>query len=130
MSVANEEAREPQTQRPGKTGAAAATQQQPSNGSHPQPSSDGAVERARLRTMLLIRRFEERTYQEYTKPGEKDPVTGAKGAPRIGGFCHLYSGQEAVAVGIASLFQKGKDYLINGYRDHGHSLALGMDARP
>src|SRR4051812_46298234 len=82
-------------------------------------TGDGTVERDRLRMMMLIRRFEERTYQEYTKPGQ-----------RIGGFCHLYSGQEAVAVGIASLFQKGKDYLINGYRDHGHSLALGMDARP
>jgi pyruvate dehydrogenase E1 component alpha subunit len=68
--------------------------------------------------MMLIRRFEERTYQEYTKPGQK-----------IGGFCHLYSGQEAVAVGIASIFQHGKDYLINAYRCHGHSLALGMDPR-
>ncbi len=79
----------------------------------------GQAERERLRMMMLIRRFEERTYQEYTKPGQ-----------RIGGFCHLYSGQEAVAVGIATIFQKGKDYLINGYRDHGHSLALGMEARP
>ncbi len=77
---------------------------------------DGALERQRLWMMMLIRRFEERTYQEYTKPGQ-----------RIGGFCHLYSGQEAVAVGIASIFQKEKDYLINAYRDHGHSLALGMD---
>ena len=69
-----------------------------------------------LRRMMLIRRFEERTYQEYTRPGQ-----------RIGGFCHLYSGQEAVAVGISAVFQKGKDYLITAYRDHGHSLALGMD---
>lgn len=91
-------------------------------------STDGTIERERLRLMMLIRRFEERTYQEYTKPGIPDPETGEKVA-RIGGFCHLYSGQEAVAVGIASLFQKGKDYLINGYRDHGHSLALGMDPR-
>ena len=82
-------------------------------------SSDGRAERERLRMMMLIRRFEERTYQEYTKPGQ-----------RIGGFCHLYSGQEAIAVGIAAIYQKGKDYLINGYRDHGHSLALGMDSRP
>lgn len=81
-------------------------------------SDDGQVERRRLWMMMLIRRFEERTYQEYTKPGQ-----------RIGGFCHLYSGQEAVAVGIAAVFQKGKDYLINGYRDHGHSLALGMEPR-
>jgi pyruvate dehydrogenase E1 component alpha subunit len=79
----------------------------------------GQVERDRLRMMMLIRRFEERTFQEYTKPGQ-----------RIGGFCHLYSGQEAVAVGIASIYQKDKDYLINGYRDHGHSLALGMEPRP
>src|SRR5439155_7331791 len=71
----------------------------------------------------------ERTYQEYTKPKFEDPKTGEK-YNRIGGFCHLYSGQEAVAVGIAHVFQKGKDYLINGYRDHGHSLALGMEARP
>ncbi|MGC4032805.1 MAG: thiamine pyrophosphate-dependent enzyme [Tepidisphaeraceae bacterium] len=68
--------------------------------------------------MLLIRRFEEKTYQEYTKPGQK-----------IGGFCHLYSGQEAISVGLAALFDKNRDYLINGYRCHGHSLALGMDPR-
>src|SRR5262249_12137114 len=79
---------------------------------------DGTVERERLRMMMLIRRFEERSYQEYTKPGQ-----------RIGGFCHLYSGQEAVAAGIAALFQKGKDYLINGYRDNGHPVALGMTSR-
>lgn len=82
------------------------------------PSTDGQTERQRLRTMLLIRRFEERTYQEYTKPGQK-----------IGGFCHLYSGQEAISVGLAALFDKKRDYLINGYRCHGHSLALGMDPR-
>ena len=71
-----------------------------------------------LRMMMLIRRLEERTYIEYTKPGQK-----------IGGFCHLYSGQEAIAVGTASLFDKDRDYLINGYRCHGHSLALGMSPR-
>jgi pyruvate dehydrogenase E1 component alpha subunit len=81
-------------------------------------STDGAAERDRLRMMMLIRRFEERTFQEYTKPGQK-----------IGGFCHLYSGQEAVAVGIAALFKKGTDALVNGYRCHGHSLALGMSPR-
>src|SRR5450432_3172134 len=80
--------------------------------------SDGSAERARLRMMLLIRRFEERTYKEYTKPGQK-----------IGGFCHLYSGQEAIAVGCAAIFDKTRDKLINGYRCHGHSLALGMSPR-
>jgi pyruvate dehydrogenase E1 component alpha subunit len=68
--------------------------------------------------MMLIRRFEERTVQEYTKPGQK-----------IGGFCHVYSGQEAIAVGIAAVFKKGTDALVNGYRCHGHSLALGMSPR-
>lgn len=84
------------------------------------PTTARSGERAReaLRMMMLIRRFEERTYQEYTRPGQ-----------RIGGFCHLYSGQEAVAVGISLIFQKGKDYLVTAYRDHGHSLALGMDPK-
>lgn len=78
----------------------------------------GQVERDRLRMMMLIRRFEERTVQEYQRPGQK-----------IGGFCHVYSGQEAIAVGIAAVFDKTRDALINGYRCHGHSLALGMNPR-
>jgi pyruvate dehydrogenase E1 component alpha subunit len=81
-------------------------------------SPDGKVERDRLRMMYLIRRFEERTFQEYSKPGQK-----------IGGFCHLYSGQEAVSVGIAAVYDKTRDALINAYRCHGHSLALGMTPR-
>ena len=85
---------------------------------HSSTASEAHVERQRLKMMLLIRRFEERTYQEYTKPGQK-----------IGGFCHLYSGQEAICVGLSALFDKKRDYLINGYRCHGHSLALGMDPR-
>src|SRR5438477_9289589 len=103
-----DQVQQPQRQRP---------EAQPAPAPQP-PTTDGSRERQRLRMMMLIRRFEERTYHEYTKPGQK-----------IGGFCHLYSGQEAVAVGIASIFQKGKDYLVNGYRCHGHSLALGMDPR-
>ena len=82
-----------------------------------EPQTDGVAERERLKMMMLIRRFEERTVQEYQRPGQ------------IGGFCHVYSGQEAIAVGIAALFQREKDHLINGYRCHGHSLALGMSPR-
>jgi pyruvate dehydrogenase E1 component alpha subunit len=92
-----------------------ASKQPMSNGN---PVGDGAAERERLRMMMLIRRFEEKTVQEYQKPGQK-----------IGGFCHVYSGQEAIAVGIAAIYQKDKDKLINGYRCHGHSLALGMSPR-
>ena len=67
------------------------------------------------REMLLIRRFEERAGQLY-------------GMGLIGGFCHLYIGQEAIAVGMQSIAEKG-DQIITGYRDHGHMLAAGMDPR-
>lgn len=86
----------------------------------------GQLERERLRMMMLIRRFEERTEQAYKTPRRLPDGTKEQ---RIGGFCHLYSGQEAIAVGIAAIFNKGKDALVNGYRCHGHSLALGMDPR-
>jgi pyruvate dehydrogenase E1 component alpha subunit len=66
--------------------------------------------------MLLIRRFEEKAGQLY-------------GLGLIGGFCHLYIGQEAVAVGLQSALQEGKDSLITGYRDHGHMLAYGIDPK-
>ena len=66
--------------------------------------------------MLLIRRFEERAGQLY-------------GLGLIGGFCHLYIGQEAVAVGIHSALNLGKDSVITGYRDHGHMLACGIDPK-
>jgi pyruvate dehydrogenase E1 component alpha subunit len=66
------------------------------------------------RQMLLIRRFEERAGQLY-------------GLGLIGGFCHLYIGQEAVAVGLQSAMTVGKDSVITGYRDHGHMLAYGID---
>lgn len=67
------------------------------------------------RDMLLIRRFEERAGQLY-------------GMGLIGGFCHLYIGQEAIAVGMQSIAVPG-DQVITGYRDHGHMLACGMDPR-
>ena len=66
--------------------------------------------------MLLIRRFEERAGQLY-------------GLGLIGGFCHLYIGQEAVAVGLQSAMDDKKDSVITGYRDHGHMLAYGIDPK-
>ncbi len=65
------------------------------------------------REMLLIRRFEEKAGQLY-------------GMGFIGGFCHLYIGQEAVVTGVQMALTEG-DQVITGYRDHGHMLAKGMD---
>jgi pyruvate dehydrogenase E1 component alpha subunit len=67
------------------------------------------------RDMLLIRRFEERAGQLY-------------GMGLIGGFCHLYIGQEAVVTGMQAAIQEG-DALITSYRDHAHMLACGMDPK-
>ena len=67
------------------------------------------------RDMLLIRRFEEKAGQLY-------------GMGLIGGFCHLYIGQEAVVTGITSVQQK-QDTVVTSYRDHAHMLACGMEAR-
>ncbi|KAA2236990.1 pyruvate dehydrogenase (acetyl-transferring) E1 component subunit alpha [Salinarimonas soli] len=67
------------------------------------------------REMLLIRRFEEKSGQMY-------------GMGLIGGFCHLYIGQEAVVVGMRMAAQDG-DQMITGYRDHGHMLVMGMDPK-
>jgi pyruvate dehydrogenase E1 component alpha subunit len=67
-----------------------------------------------LERMLLIRRFEEKAGQMY-------------GLRKIGGFCHLYIGQEAIAVGAVAAIDLKRDYVITAYRDHGHTLAVGMD---
>jgi len=67
------------------------------------------------RQMLLIRRFEEKAGQLY-------------GMGLIGGFCHLYIGQEAVVIGMQMAIKPG-DEVITGYRDHGHMLACGMDPK-
>src|SRR3712207_1949635 len=67
------------------------------------------------REMLLIRRFEEKAGQMY-------------GMGLIGGFCHLYIGQEAVVVGMQMAAKDG-DQVITGYRDHGHMLVCGMDPK-
>ena len=65
-----------------------------------------------LRQMLLIRRFEEKSAEAYSMG-------------KIGGFCHLYIGQEAVAVGAISAIRKD-DYVLTSYRDHGQAIAKGM----
>ncbi|MEO7564674.1 MAG: pyruvate dehydrogenase (acetyl-transferring) E1 component subunit alpha [Sphingomicrobium sp.] len=83
----------------------------------PKPYKAGKDELLGLyREMLLIRRFEERAGQLY-------------GLGLIGGFCHLYIGQEAVAVGLQSAMTVGTDSVITGYRDHGHMLAYGIEPK-
>src|ERR1700743_1694304 len=81
----------------------------------PPPEFSREQELAALRDMLLIRRFEEKAGQLY-------------GMGAIGGFCHLYIGQEAIVVGMQMALKKG-DQVITGYRDHGHMLACGMEAK-
>src|SRR5512138_3371898 len=68
------------------------------------------------REMLLLRRFEEAAGRVYTEG-------------KIGGFCHLYIGQEAVAIGVRRAVDPEKDYLVNAYRDHGHAIAWGTPPR-
>ncbi|HWP68046.1 MAG TPA: pyruvate dehydrogenase (acetyl-transferring) E1 component subunit alpha, partial [Rectinemataceae bacterium] len=69
-----------------------------------------------LEKMQLIRSFEEKAGQMY-------------GLRKIGGFCHLYIGQEAVATGAISNLDLAKDYVLTAYRDHGHALACGIDPK-
>ncbi|MDR6302469.1 pyruvate dehydrogenase E1 component alpha subunit [Nitrobacter vulgaris] len=83
--------------------------------SQPPPSFTREQDLHALREMLLIRRFEEKAGQLY-------------GMGAIGGFCHLYIGQEAIVVGMQMSLEEG-DQVITGYRDHGHMLACGMDAK-
>jgi pyruvate dehydrogenase E1 component alpha subunit len=107
---------------------AVATNKQAAHAAPPRPSAaDGAFhisgfpefskeqEFQALRQMLLIRRFEEKAGQMY-------------GMGLIGGFCHLYIGQEAVVTGMQQAIKDG-DQVITGYRDHGHMLACGMDPK-
>ncbi|MEW6123481.1 MAG: pyruvate dehydrogenase (acetyl-transferring) E1 component subunit alpha [Pseudomonadota bacterium] len=79
------------------------------------PTFSKDQELAAYREMLLIRRFEEKAGQMY-------------GMGLIGGFCHLYIGQEAVVVGMQMAMKPG-DQVITGYRDHGHMLSTGMEAK-
>ncbi len=67
-----------------------------------------------LEKMTQIRRFEDKAGQMY-------------GLRKIGGFCHIYTGQEAVATGSVAAVDLKNDYVLTAYRDHGHALAVGMD---
>ena len=89
--------------------------QEKGNGADAPPEFTKEQELRALRDMLLIRRFEEKAGQLY-------------GMGAIGGFCHLYIGQEAVVVGMQMTLKQG-DQVITGYRDHGHMLACGMEAK-
>lgn len=81
----------------------------------PQPLPEKSELLHYYKEMLVIRRFEEKAGQLY-------------GMGLIGGFCHLYIGQEAVVVGMQACVEEG-DSVITSYRDHGHMLACGMDPR-
>ncbi|GAB4301130.1 MAG: pyruvate dehydrogenase (acetyl-transferring) E1 component subunit alpha [Thiohalomonadaceae bacterium] len=69
-----------------------------------------------LREMLFARRFEERCYEAYVER-------------KIGGFLHLYPGQEACAIGVMEAARPGRDYVITGYRDHIHAIKCGVDPK-
>jgi pyruvate dehydrogenase E1 component alpha subunit len=98
-----------------KKSVAKETAHEKGNGADTPPDFTREQELAALRDMLLIRRFEEKAGQLY-------------GMGAIGGFCHLYIGQEAVVVGMQMALKEG-DEVITGYRDHGHMLASGMEAK-
>src|SRR5437867_4169658 len=78
-------------------------------------AGDPELNRQLLRSMLLQRRFEERCAEAYA-------------LGKIGGFCHLYIGQEAVSAGTLSVLRPD-DYIITTYRDHGQALARGITPR-
>jgi len=80
-----------------------------------EPPLDSGTLRKWLRDMVLIREFEVRTMQAYQNK-------------QIGGFCHIYIGQEAVAVGCTAATRR-EDPIITAYRDHGHALARGMEPK-
>jgi pyruvate dehydrogenase E1 component alpha subunit len=69
-----------------------------------------------LREMVMMRRFEEKAGQMY-------------GLKKIGGFCHLYNGQEAVASGSIRALDLKRDFVLTSYRDHAHAIACGMDPK-
>jgi pyruvate dehydrogenase E1 component alpha subunit len=85
------------------------------NGEVPNASDEVALRKDLLRSMLLQRRFEERCAEAYA-------------LGKIGGFCHLYIGQEAISAGTCSVLRPD-DYIVTSYRDHGQALARGMTPR-
>jgi pyruvate dehydrogenase E1 component alpha subunit len=93
----------------------AVAQKNPSADAAPVAEFSKEQELFAYRAMLTIRRFEEKAGQMY-------------GMGLIGGFCHLYIGQEAVVVGMQMTLEPG-DQVITGYRDHGHMIATGMDPK-
>jgi pyruvate dehydrogenase E1 component alpha subunit len=107
MAVAKDKAQASAVRRPAADDAAERTAEPPELGKEQELKA--------YRDMLLIRRFEEKAGQMY-------------GMGLIGGFCHLYIGQEAVVVGMQLALKDG-DQVITGYRDHGHMLACGMDPK-
>src|SRR5690348_9159610 len=80
--------------------------------SNTKPDTDAALDTELLRSMLLQRRFEERCAESYA-------------LGKIGGFCHLYIGQEAVGVGAISAIRPD-DYVLTSYREHGQAIAKGI----
>ncbi|MCP5141940.1 MAG: pyruvate dehydrogenase (acetyl-transferring) E1 component subunit alpha [Gammaproteobacteria bacterium] len=75
-----------------------------------------SVKKRLLREMLFARRFEERCYEAYVER-------------KIGGFLHLYPGEEACAHGVLEAARPGRDYVITGYRDHVHAIKCGADPK-
>ena len=98
-----------------KTKKKSAAKASPKKNSNSKPEPDLDELKQLYRDMLLIRRFEEKAGQLY-------------GMGLIGGFCHLYIGQEAVVTGIQSV-QEEQDTVVTSYRDHAHMLACGMDPK-
>src|SRR5687768_1904507 len=92
-----------------------ATRTEKKRKSDPAPQGDATLNLELLRSMLLQRRFEERCAEAYA-------------LGKIGGFCHLYIGQEAVSTGALSMLRPD-DYVITTYRDHGPALARGISPR-
>ncbi len=115
MSPTKSKARRPAANAPKSTASAKAEASSEGSAGDESPNDRKTLHIKLLRSMLLQRRFEERTAEMYA-------------IGRIGGFCHLYIGQEAVSTGFISLL-RDDDYVISTYRDHGQALARGMTPR-